>query len=77
MSTTTAPGGSRIATSGLQRAGLLDRDQAMRDATDKPGGRKGTGKTRTHRNRDIDLYKDRPAQGSSRIPMVNIACVLH
>lgn len=73
MSATTS--GTRLAATGLQGAGLLERDQPMRDATDKPGGRKGTAKNRTHRNRDIDLYKDRPAQGTSRIPMVNIACV--
>jgi hypothetical protein len=71
-----ANGGTRVAASGLQRAGLLDRDQTMRDAGgDKPGGRKGTTKNRSHRTRDIDPYKDRSQQGSSRIPTVNIACV--
>jgi hypothetical protein len=76
MSTaSTSAGGQRLAASGLQRAGLLERDAVMRDANNKPGGRKGPTKTtRAHRTRDIDTYKqDRVT--ASRIPMVNISVV--
>ena len=60
-----------LATSALKGAGLIDSDTRMRDVTaDKPGGRKGTSKIRTHRTRPIDAYKE--PQGPSRASMVNI-----
>lgn len=53
-----APGSRTLASNALRNAGLMDRDAKMRDATDKPGGRKGSSKTRLHRPRAIDAYKD-------------------
>jgi nuclear RNA export factor len=75
MSTSTT--GTRLAMSSLRKAGLLERDETMRDAADKPGGRKGATKTRSHRTRDIDMYKQERPGPSSRLPMVNIVCMLH
>jgi hypothetical protein len=69
----TTAGASRVAASSLQRAGLLDSDQQMRDAGDKAGGRKG--RSRSHRPREVDMYKDRAAH-PSRTAMVNIAAAL-
>ena len=74
----TAASGSRtIAANALRSAGILDRDERMRDASDKPGGRKGahkiSHKSRTsHRPRAIDALtgKDQAAT-SSRTAMVN------
>ncbi|KAK7044087.1 nuclear mRNA export, poly(A)+RNA binding protein [Paramarasmius palmivorus] len=57
-SPTPAPGSRTLATKALRKAGLIDQDAQMRDATDKPGGRKGTSKIRSHRPRAIDAYKD-------------------
>ncbi|KAJ4480005.1 hypothetical protein J3R30DRAFT_3701151 [Lentinula aciculospora] len=57
-SPTPAPGSRTLASNALRNAGLIDRDAKMRDATDKPGGRKGSSKTRSHRTRPIDVYKD-------------------
>ncbi|KAH6909208.1 hypothetical protein BKA70DRAFT_1477020 [Coprinopsis sp. MPI-PUGE-AT-0042] len=70
MSATTAPatGSKAMAANALRSAGLLDKDTQMRDATDKPGGRKGSSKIRSHRNRPIDAFKDQgPSRLSSRI----------
>ncbi|KAG1843532.1 hypothetical protein C8R48DRAFT_736712 [Suillus tomentosus] len=55
-----SPTSSRtLATTTLKGAGLIDSDTRMRDATvDKPGGRKGASKIRTHRTRPIDAYKE-------------------
>ncbi|TDL25493.1 NTF2-like protein [Rickenella mellea] len=59
-------GASRnLATTTLKSAGLIDRDERMRDANDKPGGRKGPSKKTGHRNRAMEMYKD-AAAGSSR-----------
>jgi nuclear RNA export factor len=59
----------------LRKAGLMDRDERMRDASDKPGGRKGFPKTRPHhRPRLIDSIKGQP--GPSRNSMVNIRLLL-
>lgn len=69
MFSTPAASSSSVATNALRSAGLMDRDERMRDATDKPGGRKGTSKIRSHRPRLIDAIKD-PA-GPSRNSMVN------
>ncbi|KAJ3867011.1 hypothetical protein EV359DRAFT_35403 [Lentinula novae-zelandiae] len=57
-SPTPAPGSRTLASNALRNAGLIDRDAKMRDATDKPGGRKGSSKARSHRTRPIDVYKD-------------------
>ncbi|EDR08376.1 uncharacterized protein LACBIDRAFT_296944 [Laccaria bicolor S238N-H82] len=55
-----APGSRALAANALRSAGLIDRDRdaTMRDATDKPGGRKGSSKIRSHRIRPIDAFKD-------------------
>ncbi|EPT05658.1 hypothetical protein FOMPIDRAFT_1034303 [Fomitopsis schrenkii] len=73
----TAASGSRaIAANALRSAGILDRDERMRDASDKPGGRKGAHKTShksrtSHRPRPIDALtgKDQAAT-SSRTAML-------
>ncbi|EMD34096.1 hypothetical protein CERSUDRAFT_117603 [Gelatoporia subvermispora B] len=74
-----APSGRSIAASALRRAGLMerDRDERMRDVSDKPGGRKGTQKSRSrahpHRPRAIDAVtgKDLPgASNASRASML-------
>ncbi|KIM84221.1 hypothetical protein PILCRDRAFT_68075 [Piloderma croceum F 1598] len=70
-SPTPAPGSRTVATTALRSAGLIDRDQRMRDATDKPGGRKGPSKIRAHRPRAIDAYKGESKPGPSRTSMVN------
>ncbi|KAH0585512.1 hypothetical protein H2248_008748 [Termitomyces sp. 'cryptogamus'] len=56
-SPTPAPGSRAIANNALRNAGLIgaDRDATMRDATDKPGGRKASSKIRSHRPRVIDI----------------------
>ena len=69
-SPTPAPG-SRTVGAALRSAGLIDRDERMRDATDKPGGRKGPSKIRAHRPRAVDTYKADPKAGPSRSSMVN------
>ncbi|RDB26344.1 mRNA export factor mex67 [Hypsizygus marmoreus] len=61
-SPTPAPGSRAIAGAALRNAGLIDRDAPMRDLTDKPGGRKGSSKIRSHRPRAIDAFKDAPSQ---------------
>ncbi|KAF5342152.1 hypothetical protein D9611_001419 [Ephemerocybe angulata] len=70
FSTQTPPpptGSKAIAANALRSAGLIDKDTQMRDATDKPGGRKGSSKIRSHRNRPIDTFKDqRPGSSGSR-----------
>ncbi|CAL1716423.1 unnamed protein product [Somion occarium] len=74
----TPPAGSRaIAANALRKAGLMDRDERMRDATDKPGGRKGTTKASLHKTRSSHrprviqsvLGKDQPSS-SMRDPML-------
>lgn len=65
-----APSSRNIAANALRGAGLIDHDQKMRDSADKPGGRKGSSKIRSHRQRPIDDYKDHAA-GPSRTSMVN------
>ncbi|KAF8273335.1 NTF2-like protein [Lactarius quietus] len=59
-------GPSALANTALRNAGLMDRDERMRDASDKPGGRKGFPKPRSHRPRLIDTIKGQP--GPSRNP---------
>lgn len=71
-SPTPAPGSRTLASNALRNAGLIDRDAKMRDATDKPGGRKGSSKARSHRTRPIDVYKD---SGPSK--SVNIIVITH
>lgn len=56
---TSTPSGSRsVASTALRNAGLIEKDERMRDATDKPGGRKSTQKLyhklRSGRPRGID-----------------------
>ncbi|KAI0303614.1 hypothetical protein B0F90DRAFT_1707401 [Multifurca ochricompacta] len=61
-------GPSVLVNTALRKAGLMDRDERMRDASDKPGGRKGFPKPRSHRPRLIDTIKGQP--GPSRNPML-------
>ncbi|KAH7925856.1 hypothetical protein BV22DRAFT_1010410 [Leucogyrophana mollusca] len=70
-SPTPASGSRTLATKTLKSAGLIDRDERMRDVSDKPGGRKGTSKIRSHRARPIDVFKDNQP-GPSRSSMVNM-----
>jgi hypothetical protein len=72
-SPTPAQGSRNLAAKTLMAAGLVDRDTRMRDASDHPGGRKGSSKIRSHRPRPIDLVKDQP--GPSRISTVNILLI--
>ena len=75
MLQTSSPSGSGVlANTALRKAGLMDRDERMRDASDKPGGRKGLSKPRSHRPRLIDTIKGQP--GPSRNAMVNIRLLL-
>jgi nuclear RNA export factor len=67
-------GPSALVNTALRKAGLMDRDERMRDASDKPGGRKGFPKPRSHRPRLIDTIKGQP--GPTRNPMVNIRLLL-
>ena len=67
-------GPSALVNTALRSAGLMDRDERMRDASDKPGGRKGYPKPRSHRPRLIDTIKGQP--GPSRNPTVNIRLLL-
>ncbi|EPQ54023.1 hypothetical protein GLOTRDRAFT_22561, partial [Gloeophyllum trabeum ATCC 11539] len=66
---TPAPGARAVMANALRGAGLIDRDERMRDVSDKPGGRKGSSKHRAHRPRPIDAYKDH-TPGPSRSSMV-------
>jgi nuclear RNA export factor len=75
MLQTSSPSGSSVlANTALRKAGLMDRDERMRDAADKPGGRKGHPKSRPHRPRLIDSIKGQP--GPTRNSMVNIRLLL-
>jgi nuclear RNA export factor len=67
-------GSSVLANTALRNAGLMDRDERMRDTSDKPGGRKGYAKQRSHRPRLIDTIKGQV--GPSRNSMVNIRLLL-
>lgn len=70
-SPTTATGSRALATNALRSAGLIDKDERMKDVSaDKPGGRKGVSKIRSHRPRPIDAFKDHQA-GPSKTSMVN------
>lgn len=78
FSTPTPASGSRtLATTTLRSAGLIDKDERMRDLTDKPGGRKGqktTHKSRSnhHRASAMDAITGKNLPGAStRIPMVS------
>ncbi|TFY59090.1 hypothetical protein EVJ58_g6007 [Rhodofomes roseus] len=71
-----ASGSRNIAANAFRSAGILDRDERMRDVSDKPGGRKGAQKTShkartSHRPRAIDALtgKDKAAT-SSRTAML-------
>ncbi|KAF8415006.1 hypothetical protein L210DRAFT_3361129, partial [Boletus edulis BED1] len=58
-SQTTTAGGRTLAANALRSAGLIDKDERMKDvSTDRPGGRKGISKIRSHRPRPIDAFKD-------------------
>ncbi|KAG1733591.1 uncharacterized protein EDB91DRAFT_1148242 [Suillus paluster] len=67
-----SPTSSRtLATTTLKGAGLIDSDTRMRDATaDKPGGRKGASKIRSHRTHQMDVYKYKGPQGPNRASML-------
>jgi hypothetical protein len=68
-SPTPAPGSRAIASNALRSAGLIDRDTTMRDLTDKPGGRKGSSKTRSHRSRGPDVSSKKDLLGSGPRPV--------
>lgn len=77
-STSAPPSGSRsVAANAFRKAGLMDHDERMRDASDKPGGRKGHSKINGHKVRssyrprgaEALLGKDQP--GPSTRNMVN------
>ena len=74
LQTPSSSGPSALVNTALRNAGLMDRDERMRDASDKPGGRKGYVKARPHRPRLIDTIKGQP--GPSRNAMVNIRLLL-
>lgn len=74
LQTPSHSGSTALVNTALRKAGLMDRDERMRDASDKPGGRKGFPKTRPHRPRLIDSIKGQP--GPSRNSMVNIRLLL-
>ncbi|KAL4259591.1 NXF family protein [Pleurotus pulmonarius] len=63
-----APGTTAVASSALRSAGLIDRDARMKDATEKPGGRKGISKLRPHRNRLVEALKEQPSSSSRTHP---------
>lgn len=66
-----ATGGRTLAANALRSAGLIDKDERMKDiSADRPGGRKGVSKNRSHRPRPIDAFKDHLA-GPSKASMVN------
>ncbi|KAF4571163.1 nuclear mRNA export, poly(A)+RNA binding protein [Pleurotus pulmonarius] len=62
-----APGTTAVASSALRSAGLIDRDARMKDATEKPGGRKGISKLRPHRNRLVEALKEQPSSSSRTV----------
>ncbi|TFK35547.1 hypothetical protein BDQ12DRAFT_725837 [Crucibulum laeve] len=64
-SPTPAPGSRALASTALRNAGLIDRDATMRDVSDKPGGRKGSSKIRSHRNRPMDAITGKDQAGPS------------
>jgi len=70
LHTPSPSGSSALVNTALRKAGLMDRDERMREAADKPGGRKGHPKSRPHRPRLIDSIKGQP--GPTRNSMVNI-----
>lgn len=74
LQTPSSSGPSALVNTALRKAGLMDRDERMRDPADKPGGRKGHPKLRPHRPRLIDSIKGQP--GPSRNSMVNIRLLL-
>ena len=49
----------------LRNAGLIDRDARMKDLVDKPGGKKSSTKSRPHRPKTLDLFKDQKDQAST------------
>lgn len=69
-SPTPAPGSRAIAASALRSAGLIDRDAQMRDVADKPGGRKGSSKIRSHRPRVADALIGKDRASSSRMVII-------
>ncbi|KAG9314828.1 hypothetical protein JVU11DRAFT_3922 [Chiua virens] len=67
-SQTSAAGNRTLATTALRSAGLIDKDERMKDVSaDRPGGRKGVSKIRSHRPRPIDAFKD---SGPSKASML-------
>ncbi|PCH42285.1 NTF2-like protein [Wolfiporia cocos MD-104 SS10] len=77
-SAATSSSRGRVASSALRGAGLVDRDERMRDASDRPGGRKGSTKSShshktrsSHRPRAIDSLMGRDqVSTSSRTAML-------
>ncbi|KAH0832900.1 hypothetical protein J3R83DRAFT_11852 [Lanmaoa asiatica] len=70
-SPTTATSSRTLAANALRSAGLIDKDERMKDVSaDRPGGRKGVSKIRSHRPRPVDAFKDHQA-GPSKASMVN------
>ncbi|KAF8637812.1 hypothetical protein AX16_010730 [Volvariella volvacea WC 439] len=75
MFSTPAPASGRnLVNATLRNAGLMDRDTHMRDATDKPGGRKGPFKPR--RPRTVEGARD-DAGGPSRSTLSTRASTSH
>lgn len=58
-SPTPAPGSRALATNALRSAGLIDRDERMRDG-DRQGGRKAASKIRAHRLRTSEYIDPGP-----------------
>lgn len=63
-SPTPAQGSRALATNALRNAGLMDRDEKMKDVS--AGGRKGTSKIKSHRARPIDQFKNSSGTSSTR-----------
>ena len=71
---TPSPSGSRsVASTALRGAGLIDKDERMRDVADRPGGRKGTQKMnhklRSSRTRAVDAITGAQPGAVTRTPI--------
>lgn len=73
LQTPSASGSSTLVNTALRKAGLMDRDERMRDTADKPGGRKGHPKSRPHRPRLIDSIKGQPGPTRNSMLTTRIA----
>lgn len=73
LQTPSSSGSSILVNTALRKAGLMDRDERMRDGADKPGGRKGHPKSRPHRPRLIDSIKGQPGPTRNSMLTTRIA----